>query len=466
MDKLNHVFTSVNKQFSGYELTPEISKLPSWYDAQVLRVGPAKYEYGDIKLNHWFDGLAMIYSFKLENNQILFSNKFIESEQYRSSQRGKMKYDEFGTRVSSKTVRLKSFFKSLLGLQIEKPSCNVNILKLDNKILATSEVTNLMQIEKTNISTVGEFRFNDGIKGQFSCAHPQQDPDTNEQFNFVTNITNKCKYTIYKIQEGSSKRESLFEFEDKDFIYNHSLFLTQNYIVLYLGPLRAKPTSFLTKSVSETIYYDNSVDCKFLVLNRKTLEAKYIDAPKFVFLHAINAYDKDGDIFLDFVEYPKCFEPYKELYLDKVKKEGANIESQASQIHINLKDNEITKNILTTNSVEFPVINKKRISQNYKYVYMSERYNNDLFYNCITKINLTDGSLIRYSFNEDFVSEPIFIANTNAEQEDDGIIFVNVIDNTKKLSYIVYLDAKDLTLIYKAYLPILIPPTLHGIALD
>ncbi|MFV9983195.1 MAG: carotenoid oxygenase family protein [Francisella endosymbiont of Hyalomma asiaticum] len=69
-----------------------------------------------------------------------------------------------------------------------------------------------------------------------------------------------------------------------------------------------------------------------------------------------------------------------------------------------------------------------------------------------------------YSFRDGhFVSGPIFIAKPQAQSEDDGLIFVNVIDTDKILSYIVYLNAKDLRLVYKAYLPILIPPTLHGI---
>ncbi|ROZ74266.1 hypothetical protein EGT35_06150 [Francisella tularensis] len=39
-------------------------------------------------------------------------------------------------------------------------------------------------------------------------------------------------------------------------------------------------------------------------------------------------------------------------------------------------------------------------------------------------------------------------------------------DTAKKLSYIVYLNVNDLTLVYKTYLPILIPPALHGIFLE
>ncbi|MBK2014636.1 carotenoid oxygenase family protein [Francisella tularensis] len=65
-----------------------------------------------------------------------------------------------------------------------------------------------------------------------------------------------------------------------------------------------------------------------------------------------------------------------------------------------------------------------------------------------------------------FISELIFIENPQAQSEDDCSLFVNVIDTAKKLSYIVYLNVNDLTLVYKTYLPILIPPALHGIFLE
>lgn len=82
MGKLSSVFTSVDQELLDYKLKPEISNLPSWFSGQVLRVGPAKFEYGKIKLNHWFDGLAMLYSFNSNGKDICFSNKYLESEQY------------------------------------------------------------------------------------------------------------------------------------------------------------------------------------------------------------------------------------------------------------------------------------------------------------------------------------------------------------------------------------------------
>ncbi|WP_227806687.1 carotenoid oxygenase family protein [Francisella persica] len=59
-----------------------MSNLPDWFSGQILRVGPTKFEYGKIKLklNHWFDGLVMLYSFQSNKKDIYFKNKYLRSE--------------------------------------------------------------------------------------------------------------------------------------------------------------------------------------------------------------------------------------------------------------------------------------------------------------------------------------------------------------------------------------------------
>lgn len=41
-----------------------------------------------------------------------------------------MKYDEFGTMVPSKISKIAAVIKTILGLQTEKPSFNVNIISI------------------------------------------------------------------------------------------------------------------------------------------------------------------------------------------------------------------------------------------------------------------------------------------------------------------------------------------------
>ncbi|ASG67589.1 hypothetical protein CDV26_03535 [Francisella halioticida] len=465
MSKLSATFTSVDQEFSSYILKSEISNLPNWFDGQILRVGPAKFEYGKIKLNHWFDGLAMLYSFYKEGNNIYFSNKFLESQQYFASKKGRMKYDEFGTMVPSKFSRIATIIKIILGSKAEKPSLNVNILKFDNKLLATSEVTTMLEFDNKSLQTLDEFKFNDNLKGQFSCAHPQFDPTTKEQFNFVIDISRDCKYSIYKVSKDSCQRQELYKFSNQQFIYNHTLFLTESYVVLYLGPLRAKPVEFLSKPISEVISHDSNAKCQLLVVNRNTLKTKFIDAPSFVMLHTANSFEKDQKIHLDFIEYTNNLEPYKKFYFENIYNDDCTLETQVSRIVIDLDYDRVDKVVLSDKNVEFPRINQKLLTKDYQFIYLANRTDQAEFFNSVVKIDLYNNSILEYKFGQDYVSEPIFIANPRAENEDDGLIFINVIDSSKKLSYIVYLNASDLGLIYKAYLPIQIPPALHVIYL-
>ncbi|QWU99936.1 carotenoid oxygenase family protein [Francisella salimarina] len=465
MSKLSSIFNSVEKEFSEHILRPELSNLPDWFSGQIIRVGPAKFEYGNIKLNHWFDGLAMLYSFTNSNKGICFSNKYLQSEQYLSATKGRMRYDEFGTVLPYRFAKLVSIVKTIFGGKVEKPSCNVNILRVDDKLLATSEVTTMLEFNKNDLHTLKEFSFSDKMKGQFSCAHPQLDPVTKEQFNFVVDISKKCKYTIYKIAKNTSERTKIYEFYDNQFIYNHTLFLTESYVVLYLGPLRANPLDFLTKPVSEVISHDPNAKCKLVLINRKTHKVSMLDISSMVFLHSVNAFEQNNKIYLYFIEYTDNLEPYKKFYFKNIENGDCKLKTQLTRMVVDIGRNTIEKSVITALNVEFPRINEKFLVKNYRYVYLAKRTTQAEFFNSIIKIDLSNNDMVEYCFGNDFVSEPIFIANPQAQTEDDGLIFVNVIDTDKKLSYIVYLNATDLSLVYKAYLPILIPPALHGVYL-
>ncbi|MGX9892903.1 carotenoid oxygenase family protein [Francisella orientalis] len=278
-------------------------------------------------------------------------------------------------------------------------------------------------------------------------------------------MSKKCKYTIYKIAKNSSERIKIYEFYDNQFIYNHMLFLTENYVVLYLGPLRANPLDFLTNPISEVISHDLNAKCKLVLINRKTHKVSMSDISSIVFLHSVNAFEENNKIYLDFIEYIDNLEPYKKYYFKNIEEGDCKLKTQFTRIIVDVNCNSIDRKMVTTLNVEFPRINEKFLVKNYRYVYLAKRTTQGEFFNSIIKIDLSNNDIFEYCFGNNFVSEPIFIANPQAQTEDDGLIFVNVVDTDKKLSYIVYLNATDLSLVYKTYLPILIPPALHGVYL-
>ena len=218
------------------------------------------------------------------------------------------------------------------------------------------------------------------------------------------------KYILYKISKDSDKREKLYQFSDKQFIYNHTLFVTDNYVVLYLGPLRANPLEFLTKPVAEVISYDKNASCKFLILNRNSLKAIFIEAPTMVFLHSVNAFEVDNQIHLDFIEYTDSFDPYKKFYFRNIDNGDCKLKTKLVRATIDISNAKLAKRVVVDYNVEFPKINEKFLMKNYRYVYLKNRDAEADFFNSVIKVDITDVSIISYSFGDGhFVSEPILL---------------------------------------------------------
>lgn len=52
-----------------------LGKLPGWLSGTVIRVGPGKFEYGDDKMQHWFDGHGIIHRFNIRSGEVSFQSK-------------------------------------------------------------------------------------------------------------------------------------------------------------------------------------------------------------------------------------------------------------------------------------------------------------------------------------------------------------------------------------------------------
>ena len=117
-------------------------ELPAWLRGSLLRTGPAKFEVGDTaaaggaqQMRHWFDGLAMLHRFTIEDGQVSYGNRFLHSRSYRAAEeQGRMVYGEFATDPC------RSLFKRLQTLfspgKVLPDNANVNVSRLGERFIA------------------------------------------------------------------------------------------------------------------------------------------------------------------------------------------------------------------------------------------------------------------------------------------------------------------------------------------
>ncbi|MEL7240303.1 MAG: carotenoid oxygenase family protein, partial [Planctomycetota bacterium] len=63
---------------------PVEGRIPKWLTGTLIRNGPGAWdtEDGNLKVAHWFDGLAMLHRFSFDNGRVSFGNRFLRSESY------------------------------------------------------------------------------------------------------------------------------------------------------------------------------------------------------------------------------------------------------------------------------------------------------------------------------------------------------------------------------------------------
>src|SRR5919197_3583626 len=74
---------------------PLRGRLPEWLSGTLVRVTPAVLDVGGSSLRHWFDGLAMLNAFGLEDGQASYGSRFLDTEARRAAKDGKVGFSGF-----------------------------------------------------------------------------------------------------------------------------------------------------------------------------------------------------------------------------------------------------------------------------------------------------------------------------------------------------------------------------------
>mgnify|MGYP002762134513 CR=1 FL=1 len=79
------------------DVTPDIEgTIPAWLSGTLLRNGPGRFEAGGQRVNHWFDGLAMLRRYAFDDGELRYSNRFLRTEAYSDAMAGRLT-GQFGT---------------------------------------------------------------------------------------------------------------------------------------------------------------------------------------------------------------------------------------------------------------------------------------------------------------------------------------------------------------------------------
>lgn len=457
-------FQSLRNEIAVEELSIE-GHLPDWIEGTLIRNGPAQFEVGEDTYNHWFDGLAMLHAFQIEDGKVGYRNRFLESNARREAlKKGRISRAEFGTDPCRSIFgRVMSLFRPRLT-----DNASINVAKVAGQWVAMTETPLPVAFEPKTLETVGVVEFADDVDAQVTTAHPHVHPDTGRTTTYMATFGRQCQYHIVTVDPGSRRREVRATlFVDRP-SYMHSFAVTERYAVLSEWPLRVNPLDLLLegKPFIENYNWVPEEGTRFRVVRLSDgEEVTRISAPAAFAFHHVNAFEQGDSVICDVVTYDDA-SIIDALYLDRLQSDQptpAVGRLQRYRLPLAGTTKSVSPTPISDTLLELPRVHDRAVEgRTYRYVYGVGAYDIGNFTDQLVKIDVETGAAETWRAPDTYPGEPVFVPAPNGRAEDYGVVLSVVFQPEENRSFLLVLDAHTFTEVARVPVPHAIPFGFHG----
>jgi beta,beta-carotene 9',10'-dioxygenase len=443
---------------------PVDGSIPEWLAGTLLRNGPAKFEVGGQSFNHWFDGLAMLHKFSFGGGSVSYANRFLRGKAFEEAERdGRISYSEFATDPC------RSIFRRAATMFRPKitDNNNVNITRLGDEYVAMTETPLPVAFDPETLETLSVAFHPPGIH---ATAHPHHDPERGELVAYVTHFGPRSEYRVFAQRDRTTQRR-IASMRVAEPSYMHSFALTERYAVLVAFPLVVNPLKLALggRPFIENYEWKPELGTRVLVFDRNDgkLHGSYEAEPRFAF-HHVNAFERDGELAIDFAAYDDAT-IVDSFYLERLRNTPPPPAATPVLLRyrVDLGSGRVAEEELCDAPLELPRIDyRERNGKPYRYTYgvgAPGAAEEDEFLDRLVKIDVESGEAIEWQEPGAFPGEPVFVPTPQRYgREDDGVLLSVVLDAGAASSFLLVLDAGDLSELGRARVPHHIPFGFHG----
>ncbi|KAJ5669674.1 hypothetical protein N7462_010744 [Penicillium macrosclerotiorum] len=484
-------------------------RIPSYAAGILYRTGPGKSQVqceGDqvFQLSHWFDGFSQTHRFQIidsnTSTRVLYNSRFSTDaliEHVRKT--GSMERTSFG----QKRDPCKAMFGKMQSEYVPVPeganavnigvTLSVNMPGLggqsDNEsterwsssqgirtLHAKTDYNGFKKLDPETLEPLGldsQQSFHPELNGQLTASHARSDPKTGDVFNFNLSLGESSTYRVFGVSASTGKTTILATFPGVP-AYLHSLLITEDYVVLCVWNSHLNPLALRDGSVMDAIIpTDPTQTATWYVVDRKGgqgLVATY-ESPAFFCFHTINAWQEPRkedptkiDVVADLVRMDSV-DFLNLLYYDNMissrpsakefaSKRADALRSTFTRFRLPSLPSSPCSDIIKASvewsacksfSPELPTMNPNFVTQKYRYTYATTFRGEATLTDGIVKFDCETKEAGLWACHSHSPGEPIFVANPEGVSEDDGVLLSVVLDGTTGNSYLLCLDARDLT---------------------
>lgn len=435
---------------------------PAWLRGTLIRNGPAKFEVGEQAYRHWFDGLAMLHRFRVEHGKVSYSNRYLRSRSFmEASEKGRISRNEFATDPCQ------TIFGRARAIFSPTDNASVNLARVGDSYVALTESTLPVEFDPETLASRPGFEFDDSLRAHATTAHPHTDAERGEAWSYYVRFGWRSEYIVCRMADGTRRRKPVARISVREPSYMHTFALTESFVVLIEFPLRVTPYKVLTsgRPFIENYRWQAEQPARFVVVSKHDgAIVSTHEAASFFAFHHVNAFERDGAIFLDVCAYRDAA-IIEALYLDRLRAGTTPVPGTELRRYRLAPGttHDAAYDVVCGETIELPRIAYERVNgRRYAYVYGTGQSQPGAFPDRLVKANVERGHTRAWSEAGCYPGEPVFVRAPDAAAEDDGVLLSVVLDARARNSFLLLLDARDLTERARAAVPHTIPHGFHG----
>jgi carotenoid cleavage dioxygenase-like enzyme len=288
-------FTTLTSETRVHAL-PLRGVVPDWLKGTLVRTGPARFEIGERRYNHWFDGLAMLHAFGFAGGRASYTNRYLQSRSYQEAMaRETISRGEYATDPCRTLFqRVASWFSP----RISDNGC-VNVVELADAIVALIETRLPVRFDPRTLATLERGEYDRHLRGPVSTAHPHFDHASNRHYSYVLDFGRRSTYRFFGIDGRTGGQSLVGTIVVERPAYVHSFGMTERYLILAEVPLVVNPLRlrFSGKPFIRNYEWEPDRGVRFHLLEKASGRVVRTGrAPAFFAFHHVNAFEDGNDV--------------------------------------------------------------------------------------------------------------------------------------------------------------------------
>jgi torulene dioxygenase len=488
-------------------------QVPSYAAGVLYRTGPGKYtvdrENGEtFKISHWFDGFSQTHRFQIlapdeshPSTRVFYNSRFSTDlliEQARKTgclekisfaqKRDPCKAVFEKVQTSYEPANEPSYSNIGVTLSVNMPGLGHETGDRWTKasgirtLYAKTDTSQYKQIDPETLEPIGlaaQENLHPDLTGPLSAAHARSDPVTGDVYNFNLAFGPEGSiYRIFCVSASTGTTSILAQFPGTP-AYLHSLLIIEGYVILCVWNSHINPAKLEASFVEAIQPFDASKPATWYVVDRKGtrgLLATY-ESRSFFCFHTINAWQEPSatdpsqtDIVAELVIFDDLG-ILEKLYYENLlssspnakafvqgKRDGCRsavtsfrLPGISSAPTSEVKEASINWTSCKDYAPELPTLNPKYVTQKHRYVYAVTHRDESTFFDGIMKYDSVVKETMVWKQHAQSPGEAIFVADPAGANEDDGVLLSVVLDGRTGKSYLLCLNARDMSELGRAH---------------